>query len=78
MAEEPESHTLHLLREMRKEIAGRFDSVDEQLKDIAAVIGELKIDIKELSLATGLLEVRMSKALDRLDRIEKHLGLVKV
>ena len=59
MTDEPDNHTLRLLREMRQEMIDRFDGLD-------AAVGELKTDVRELSLATALLEVRMGKAIDRL------------
>ena len=85
MADEPENLTLRLLREMRQETNQRFDAVEQQMLNLSSAIGgvvsaigELKTDVKELTLVTGLLEIRMSKVTDRLDRIEKHLGPLKV
>ena len=85
MADEPENLTLRLLREMRQETNQRFDAVEQQMLNLssaigglASAIGELKTDVRELTLVTGLLEIRMSKVTDRLDRIEKHLGPLKV
>jgi hypothetical protein len=85
MADEPENLTLRLLREMRQETNQRFDAVEQQILNLSSAIGgvvsaigELKTDVKELTLVTGLLEIRMSKVTDRLDRIEKHLGPLKV
>lgn len=70
MADDPENLTLRLLQEMRAEMKARFDAIE-------SAIGDLRVDVKEVSLATSLLEVRMGKVSDRLDRIEKHIGLVK-
>jgi hypothetical protein len=85
MTDEPENLTLRLLREMRQETNQRFDAVEQQMLNLSSAIGgvvsaigELKTDVKELTLVTGLLEIRMSKVTDRLDRIEKHLGPLKV
>ena len=85
MADEPENLILRLLREMRQETNQRFDAAEQQMLNLqssigglASAIGELKTDVKELTLLNGLLEIRMGKVTDRLDRIEKHLGPLKV
>ncbi|MFZ1108804.1 MAG: hypothetical protein WAN43_10735 [Rhodomicrobium sp.] len=58
MTDDPESLTLHLLREIRAE----QKATNEHLDKIALEIGDLKSDVKEIRLATALLEVREAQA----------------
>ena len=77
MAEEAENHTLALLREMRADIAARFNRLDEKLDRIADDVRDLKIR----QTATEEALVGIHRRLDRLDlrveRIEKRLDLVE-
>jgi hypothetical protein len=61
--DEPENLTLVLLREMRLEMRDRFDKLESE-------IGEIKADMREVKLTVSLLEA------ERLEKIEKHLGLL--
>lgn len=82
--DEPDNLVLRLLREMREDMTRRFDGIDSRFEKLearmdqmASDLGDLKTDVKEVSLATSLLEVRMGKVMDRLDKIEKNVGMVK-
>ena len=48
---------------MRLEMRDRFDKLESE-------IGEIKADMREVKLAVSLLEA------ERLEKIEKHLGLL--
>ena len=65
--DEPENLTLVLLqvlvREMRLEMRDRFDKLESET-------GEIKADMREVKLTVSLLEA------ERLEKIEKHLGLL--
>ena len=45
MADEPESHTLALLREMRTEMRERFEKVDAEVAATKAEILKLRVEV---------------------------------
>ena len=69
MTDEPENLTLALLREMRAEIQERDERILGELADIRS-------DMREVKLAVALLEVRTGKMAERLEKIEKRLGML--
>jgi uncharacterized protein YdcH (DUF465 family) len=89
MADEPENHTLHLLREMRDEIKTIRASTD-RIPKIAEDVGELQREVAAMRVdqnrTNALLEdvaaiqknqgARLNVMEARLGLIEKHIGIV--
>ncbi len=79
-----ESHTLVLLHEMRAETNQRFDRLENALSEVAGAVGALaKVSEKHTELlhklheGQGIIESDLRVVKMRVDRIERHMGLVK-
>ena len=67
MADEPESHTLALLREMRE----RFEKVDAEAAATKAEILKLRVEVAEGTTAVKDVAVRLTLIEKRLNAMER-------
>jgi phage shock protein A len=70
MTDEPENLVLQLLREMRAEMA-------DLRKDVKSGFRDLGTRVTLLEVRMGTMQTSIDKIEDRLERIEKHTGMVK-
>jgi hypothetical protein len=91
MGEESEKISLELLGKMMFELVGNvramkatqdqdhaaIENMDATLTRMHADVVDAKATGKEVAVRLSLVELRLGKIDDRLDRIEKHVGLVK-
>lgn len=73
MAEDPENHTIKLLQEMRREINGRFDKVDERFAKIDDRFDEVDMRIDGLTYIVTMLAGNMGGHTERLDTLEAQM-----
>lgn len=85
MTDEPENLVLQMLREMRAESAGLREEVAAFRKETADGLRELGLRVTLLEVRAGAMQTAIDKlsegqreANERLGRIERHTGLVKV
>ena len=67
MADEPESHTLALLREMRTEMRERFEKVDAEAAATKAEILKLRFEVAEGT--TAVKDVAVQRGLNAMGRV---------
>ena len=91
MADEPENHTIRLLQEMRAEMKERFDKSDAAIAELQGAVTELQVavaatradlgivkdDVGALKESAHIIEHDISGIKMRVERIERHTGLVK-
>lgn len=91
MTDEPENHTLRLLREIRDTQAGfhseltafraeagkRFDELEVAVATVSADLRIVKARAETIDERLITVETRMNAVERRLGRIETHTGLVK-
>jgi hypothetical protein len=91
MTDEPESHTLRLLREMRSEMREGFEKAFGELAELRGSVSELQVSVAAMradqNRANEILEqvhevqknqgARLNVIDGRLAIIEKHIGLVE-
>lgn len=84
MSEEPENHTLRLLREMREENKERFDRLEAESKTQSALLGKVIDAVTELAKGQEKIAAaqqthgsRLNTIDARLADIEREVGLVK-
>lgn len=91
MADEPENHTIRLLQEMRAEMRVRFDKSDTAIAELQGTVTELQVavaatradlgivkdDVGALKESAQIIEHDISGIKMRVERIERHTGLVK-
>ena len=71
MADEPENHTLALLREMRTEMRERFEKVDAEAAATKAEILKLRVEVAEGTTAVKDVAVRLTLIEKRLNAMER-------
>ena len=70
MAEEPENHTLVMLREMRNE--------DKTFRnDVLEVLTDLKVRMTTMEASLGNLTVQVAATNHRIDRLEERVGRIE-
>ncbi len=78
MADEPENHTLILLREMRAEMKERFDRLDAKLDRVTDDMRDIKVRMTNSEEALAGVNRRLDRLDARVERVEKRLDLVQV
>lgn len=84
MTDEPENLTLHLLREMREENASFREEVRQGFQELSIAVAAtradlaiVKDDVAALKESVLIIEHDISGIKMRVERIERHTGLVK-
>ena len=77
MADELENHTLALLREIRSDMAVRFNRLDEKLDRLTDDVRDLKVRQTATEEALSGVNRRLDRIDLRVERIEKRLDLVE-
>jgi hypothetical protein len=84
MTEEPENHTLRLLREMREEMKTgfsaaneRFDRLEAESKTQSALLGKVLDATLKIAATQQIHGGRLNMIEARLAEIERETGLVK-
>ena len=80
MTAEPESHTLALLRKISAEQGIIRETLIEQRSQLGAMCDNLiamRGDLKAMAQGIATVHVRADHIEDRLERIEKRLGLIE-
>jgi hypothetical protein len=76
MAEEPENLTLKQLAALRSDMQAGFAALNTKVGAIAQTLVGMQKDIHGLKDNVAVLAVAVDEHTHRLDRIEKHLGLL--
>jgi septal ring factor EnvC (AmiA/AmiB activator) len=78
LADEPESHTLILLREIGGEMKERFDRLDANLDRVTDDMRDIKARMTNAEEARAGVNRRRDRLDSCLERVEKRLDLVQV
>lgn len=76
MTDEPENLVLEMLRALRNDIADFRRALTERIDRLEGRMAAVEHHIIALSIDIGNLNARMASVEQRLDRIEKRLGLI--
>jgi septal ring factor EnvC (AmiA/AmiB activator) len=77
MTDTLENHTIRLLQEMRAENRERHEKFEASLADIKSALASVKSDTTQIAAEVTQLGADMQDVKARLERIERHTGMVK-
>ena len=80
MADEPDSLTLRLLRELRAGQDGMRETLSELVVRVGRVetgLAQVRVELSEVHTVLAEHSVKLDRFGERLDRMEKRLGLVE-